>query len=489
MKSKFKFANPGIVKIIPRLADESILVDTSGDHWIWEDGGNTYKIKWDSFEFASELEELLKAFIFHRLETHSPRTVASVDAAFVRVLNKAKLARSLPWQQVHIESFVRNKELIASGGIYTFRKFYTWALGKQIEGFTPEINLLIQELSYTKGGSYDAIYLRQNTLSETDEFNLLKYIEETVVFNDRFLLQANIILQLAFELGPRPIQIYCIEQSDLEIVKSDATTYYSINLAMAKRIRSGLPEKKFRSISNGLGTKIEALIKLNNQILYYKGNSLIRNETGYKRLSSIEIGETVNSQLQLLGFNKGDSITLLRHHFAQTLADLGASAEQIAELLGHNSKVAGRAYVGATPQIAVIKTKALGKNGTYLNLMKMFLTGEAIEKEKSPKDRWVKGMVGNQYIGGIGSCGLPSDTSCPKNPVYSCYTCKKFHPFVDGVHDKVKKALQQQSQYFVDIAEKGLLIENNRSIVQLEATIAAVDSTIAKCNSILDQPS
>ena len=92
-------------------------------------------------------------------------------------------------------------------------------------------------------------------------------------------------------------------------------------------------------------------------------------------------------------------------------------------------------------------------------------------------------MVGNQYIGGVGACGLPEDTACPKNPVYACYTCAKFHPFRDGTHQEVKSGLQKQAQYFIDIAEKAMDLGHNRTFLQLERTIEAVDAVIQRIES------
>lgn len=52
----------------------------------------------------------------------------------------------------------------------------------------------------------------------------------------------------------------------------------------------------------------------------------------------------------------------------------------IAELLGHNSTVAARAYVTATPNIARIKEKALGKSPAYQRIMRSLLTGEVVRR-------------------------------------------------------------------------------------------------------------
>jgi hypothetical protein len=115
--------------------------------------------------------------------------------------------------------------------------------------------------------------------------------------------------------------------------------------------------------------------------------------------------------------------------------------------------------------------------------MSMLMTGQIIERETVGRGAWVQGMVGAQYIGGIGACGLPEHTACPKNPVYACYTCAKFHPFRDGTHQEVKEGLQKQAQYFIDIAEKAMALEHNRTFIQLERTIEAVDAVIQRIES------
>ncbi|WP_258198006.1 hypothetical protein [Pseudomonas capeferrum] len=90
-------------------------------------------------------------------------------------------------------------------------------------------------------------------------------------------------------------------------------------------------------------------------------------------------------------------------------------------------------------------------------------------------------MIDTQYIGDIGACALPVHTHCPYNPVYACYTCKKFHPFADGHHEQVKEALQREAQRFIDIAEQAGDLIRNRPLAQHQTTILAVSATIERC--------
>src|SRR5690606_15591681 len=65
-----------------------------------------------------------------------------------------------------------------------------------------------------------------------------------------------------------------------------------------------------------------------------------------------------------------------RHHVGHSLAMSGASADHIARILGHSSTVVARHYIAATPELAVIKQKALGENAAYQEMMGMILTGQ-----------------------------------------------------------------------------------------------------------------
>lgn len=289
-------------------------------------------------------------------------------------------------------------------------------------------------------------------------------------------------------MAPRPIQLHSISVEDLEVVDSanKKERYFSLWLPMAKKRNTNDIEKRYRKITAALGEKIELLVQENKRLcgeashipLFIKPLRVKNKDGDSGRLSTRDISGIICEVLQSKGFKKGDGATLLRHHLAQSLADQGASAETIAEILGHNSTLPARAYIAATPAIATIKTRALGKNKTYENIMSMLLTGKIIEKERAGKGKWVKGMVGSQYIGGIGDCGLTENTACPKNPVYACYTCAQFHPFRDGTHQEVKESLQKQVQYFIDIAEAAMDLQHNRTYLQLERTIEAVDAVI-----------
>lgn len=477
IKTEYKFINSGFFKIKSRIGDEMDSINTSDNLWIWEDLGIKRKVDWNNFDFSIDLFEIAKGFLLHRFKNVSLKSVQS-DITFFSFLSKKSFGSKFPWSKVDFIDLLSNakqERLLFN----SFKMFYSWGFKKQIRGFEKEFLDFINETKTPNYKPYAKVFLNPKYLTSADEIEILNGIDERIDLNCIEALNENILLQLSFELAPRPSQVYCLNSNDLEktLSPNNSEEYFCINLPMTKKRNTISIEKRFRKISNSLGKKIEKLINLNLEFGDENRALFVNPKTG-KRLSSVEISKIIVKKCRLLNLSQMTDPTLFRHHLAQSLADQGASAETISEILGHNSTLPARAYIASTPNIAEIKSKALGSNETYKELNSMFLTGEIIDRRKAAKERWVKGMVGSQYIGGIGACGLTENTACPKNPVYSCYTCKKFHPFIDGSHENVKENLKKQAQFFVDIAEKGLDLEHNRPVIQLERTIEAVDSVL-----------
>ncbi|OCA72580.1 hypothetical protein BBI01_07245 [Chryseobacterium artocarpi] len=241
---------------------------------------------------------------------------------------------------------------------------------------------------------------------------------------------------------------------------------------MSKKLGQITNGKRIRRISSILGKELELLISETKKVSPPTNAMFVTSYNNHVRCPCHIINRIL---LESFSFVNLGSIEL-RHHLAQSFADDGAPIEIIAEILGHNTLIASKAYIKATPKIVEIKTKALGKFEPYHKIINMLLTGEIINKPQSIEKNWVQGIVGMEYIGEIGKCNLQQ--ICPKNPIYSCYTCKKFHPFKNGDHHKVLEALEKHVQLFIDIGLKRNDIKNNRTIIQLRETITAVKTVI-----------
>ncbi|MEM4988010.1 hypothetical protein V8G57_11490 [Collimonas sp. H4R21] len=483
----YAFPNPGRAKIRVRTEDAEHYVDTTGATWKWTDSGTKYRIRWNEIRLPETVKEIAKAYIFHRLESRSPHTVGS-DASMIKDIGAIENSIVFPWTTesalaILVNLYKRDVKL----AIF-FRVFYCWCLASGKPGFSRETYFVLEETKLNISSPYQSLFLHLRYVTQEQEILVLRIIKDSYDPDDWHALRSNVLLHISFELAPRPSQLYALNAEDLEVLKipskdlaNKENEFYSLWLPMAKKRGAGIPERRPKQISTELGNKIQQLIRL-NEVLFGKNINALFLKSSRIRLSAYSISVCLIQKLEPLNLPTGGGATLLRHHLGQGLADQGAPADVIAEAMGHNSTVAARAYIAATPTIAKIKARALGKNDTYKSIMKMMLTGEIAARDDFDKERWVKGVVHTQYLVGIGGCDLPAQNHCPKNPIYSCYTCRDFHPFADGPHDKVRSALEMQAQFFIDAALKSMELDRSRVPVQLEQTLEAVDAVISRCN-------
>ncbi len=476
----YVFQGSAQVAIRTRTNDQPKYVDTRLSAWTWYDGGIAMTIDWAALQLNSELIEIGKGFMAYALEKYAPRTVV-MFADSLRFLSSTNLATGLPWKPLELttalEEFKRSRRVLVG-----FRRFYRWALDRGIKGFDSNIYLKIKDVKSDRVDPYARIFLSQSGLELDEEVRLLKRIERELLSDSWEEVQFNIVLHLGFELAPRSIQFHSLDIADFEFIEStDHEKYYTLWLPMAKKVGQRRPERRPRKVSTRLGEKISQHVSEIQRRFGSDCEPLFVSRRG-RRLSVSEIGLGLKHELLEAGIEKPNQVTmLLRHHLGQGLADQGTPADMIAELLGHNSTVAARAYVTATPNIARIKEKALGKSPSYQRIMRSLLTGEVVQRRDTIPEREIRGVIDTQYIGDIGACALPVHTHCPYNPIYACYTCKKFHPFADGRHEQVKEALQREAQRFIDMAEQAGDLIHNRPLAQHQTTILAVSATIERC--------
>lgn len=476
----YVFEGPAQVAIRTRTNDQPKYVDTRLSIWTWYDGGLAMKIDWTALQFSSELMAVSKSFMAYALEKYAPGT-AKMFADSLQVLSRTKLANGLPWDKtlliIVLEDLKKSRHDLVG-----FRRFYRWAVDRGIKGFDLNTYLTIKDTKSARVDPYARIFLSQSGFDLDEEVRLLKRIERALPTGPWEGAQLNLMLLMGFELGPRAIQFHSLDITDFEFIEStNHEKYYTLWLPMAKKVGQRRPERRPRKVTTRLGEKISRHVSEIQRRFGSKCEPLFVNPKG-KRLSVAEICSGLKQELREAGIDKPNQVTmLLRHHLGQGLADQGTPADMIAELLGHNSTVAARAYVTATPNIARIKEKALGKSPAYQRIMRSLLTGEVVQRRDTAAERAIRGVIDTQYIGDIGACALPVHTHCPYNPVYACYTCKKFHPFADGRHEQVKEALQREAQRFIDIAEQAGDLIHNRPLAQHQTTILAVSATIERC--------
>jgi len=136
--------------------------------------------------------------------------------------------------------------------------------------------------------------------------------------------------------------------------------------------------------------------------------------------------------------------TDLRHTAAQRLVDAGASADQLAEFMTHNSLLPGNVYFESSPTQAHRVNQALAISPIYSKIETVYRTKTINKKAliSLPEDQQIGGAPHGIAISGIGACEL-GQSMCSKSPVLSCYGCRKFLAVHDpDIHESVVDSLR-----------------------------------------------
>lgn len=141
---------------------------------------------------------------------------------------------------------------------------------------------------------------------------------------------------------------------------------------------------------------------------------------------------------------KAWTATDMRHTSAQRLVDAGSSHIGVSEFMGHASLKTANVYFETSPTQAQRVNEALAISPIYASVAEVART-KTIDIEAllgMPSDHQIGGVPHGIPIAGIGACSS-GQSLCSRNPVLSCYTCRRFMPLRDaGVHNRVVESLR-----------------------------------------------
>lgn len=143
--------------------------------------------------------------------------------------------------------------------------------------------------------------------------------------------------------------------------------------------------------------------------------------------------------------------SLFRHNVGHSMAMNGASAAEIAYILGHSTLVVAERYIAATPEMADIREAALGSNPVFKSMMALMLTGNLIQSNEW-KGRRVAACIGGKLHYHLGGCSY-EENICPFSQGRACYGCLFFNPFDDGEHTEVLDSLNDEIAEIRNIAD------------------------------------
>ena len=425
-----------------------------------DDGDTRLIVKWLIYKCLASYSVTVSKICF-RLFVNRGWTLG--DLALPAIYEKLELSRS--------EKDGYNINYFAAIKLVTNFFISNDAPGTEIEDLF-ELEQQTPGMSINVAGYYD-MEVRLSPLED-------QFIQMHTTHDAKFMMRLSyaelrdfVILRLCYEIGLRPIQLFRLSKDSFQSVNGQ---YFSILRPWAKKGRKNDYKKGTDrlAISPELGRVITELIARQN----HYSVQLLQKEDGTDFIRNNGV-TSINNTLIRWGADESHKTPYdFRHNMAHRMVMAGSSASEVAYMLGHDSLLAARHYIAASPSISALREKALARNGTY-GAMVALHTGE-LALPDNWQEKEVLGRVGEDLATGIGGCDA---TDCEYVPVYNCYGCQNFHPFEDGNHDAVLAALRTEVLKIIVISDSTRQSGMNPAMTQLEGTMEQVKAVMSRCRN------
>ncbi|WP_261886149.1 site-specific integrase [Vibrio pomeroyi] len=303
------------------------------------------------------------------------------------------------------------------------------------------------------------------------------------------VLRDCIIIGIVYYTGARPVQINKMAGGDYVVdTENKRGMRYSLLVPYAKktkltidRIRVAIPEELGKLVSlykylSGIGDE-EPLFSSKVSTVKMVDKSI---KSMLLKFSPKDIQEAVWTDGYVLPVYPA---SLFRHNVGHSMAMNGASAPEIAYIMGQSTFTVADRYIAATPEISDIREQALGRNPVFKNMLALMLTGNLILSNEW-QDRRVAASIGGKLHHHIGGCNY-EENICPFSQGRGCYGCLYFMPFIDGNHQAVLNSFFDELDEIRNVADDaGLLhhplmtelVRRKDHVVQVMARIKMVKS-------------
>ncbi|MGR5243364.1 hypothetical protein ACP3VU_01035 [Vibrio sp. PNB23_22_6] len=263
------------------------------------------------------------------------------------------------------------------------------------------------------------------------------------------------VLGLSFANGPRPQQFAMLKGGSVKLIAANHKTalkLYEVAVPLAKQNTTPMGGPKI-TLSQEIGLLID---EYKHRFGIGDDDALFPYDGDVVNTSSLQIHKALNEALLFIQpdkikekikrnemhhpiYNTYD----FRHNIGHSMAMSGASAEEIAMVLGHTTTVAAQYYIMSTPEMALLKHKVLGHNPVWKDMMGLLLTGY-LTNESEWSGKTVSGMLKGKLLHCIGGCNRLQD-KCHLTQVRSCYGCFYFRPFKNlNKHETVLELITRE---------------------------------------------
>ncbi len=470
---------PGLPSILRYYDDfddvvRTIQSPTSLDRWPLEFDGR--KVSLDFTFFSGDAVDLGKLWMADQLQHNSPSTAYNynytIRAVPTTLLHELVLATPSSirdcWSQLfaHPDCYRGAMEAVRS----LLRCMCAFGIGAWSENWVD----LLGALPAKAVDKYHAVRVGDVFLSFDEEGTLIELIDgvveslhaSTESVTTQCLIEVAALI-CSFQFGMRAKQIALITIADVKAIPSGPHVHVHFRRVKQK---NGAAFGMVRRVKQDWTPIFVELLARHNASGSAPTERFLSND------SVAEVAHLISNLTErVLPQRRG--ATDLRHSAAQRMVDAGATADELAEFLGHAHTDTSGVYFNHSPTQAERVNKALAISPIYQAITRIahdrFISVDELSRLK--EDQQIAGIPHGLPISGIGGCGI-GQPSCRKNPIMSCYGCRKFMPSRDlAVHRQVESDLRNVVLQFV---ETSLGETRSPAYVQLARTIEEVQQVV-----------
>ncbi|MBE3683275.1 hypothetical protein [Vibrio parahaemolyticus] len=449
-----KMSLPSVMEITQASEFDTHFVQTKSDHWEYVRLGREHV---EIFNLDKDRNKLLKLISVKYTESHM------APLGTVRFSTLKKLLREL--DSISFSEFKRHLEVLSKSGKAMDFFILKSATRTLIRLGLPRFDIDDEdELLRVAVPNVSDPFLRYQEVEDTMPTHLKSLIANRLVeFSTREGLQSlsdeeikNLsILGLSFNIGPRPQQFAMMKGLSVKLLAANHKTSlkrYEVAVPLAKQPTVPVDEPKV-AISQEIGGIIDEYKK---RFGLGDNDPLFPYDSDISSPSSKVIHHALNDALLFIQPDETkEKIRLnkmhrpiytaydFRHNVGHSMAMAGASAEEIAMVLGQTTTVAAQFYIMSTPDLALLKHKSLGQNPVWKDMIGLLLTGYLTD-ESEWFGKKVSGMIKGKLILRVGGCNR-TQSKCHLAKVRSCYGCFYFRPFTNlHKHEVVLDIISQE---------------------------------------------
>ena len=458
--------------------DRILRFDATSKEIILHDDGKTFKYDLAPLsEFQSGVVVLITA---HLLQSGDPSSAKIwLNQIFV-LMGRATpkilsfLADHTPQTIQGVWSTVLLPEFTHANEANCLKKVLHCFCRESVGRWAPPYHSMVSNLPSPRQDPFAIVRSGECFIPVADQKAIYSFIDETaksLSSNDsadlRSLIDATAIIfadQHAFRCGT----IARIKVADVRVHKGGVV---HITAAVIKKQRNSQRIHITRKVRQEWAQIVRALLELRD-----KDDTATDPNRKLLGLTPDEVTRCIANRTESLTGTRWTA-TDFRHTSAQRQVDMGASADELADFMQHNSILVGNVYFDQSPNQAKLVNDALAISPIYSVLPEIHRT-RTIDKRALmgiPEERQIGGMPHGSPIAGIGACDS-SQSLCQKNPVLSCYGCRKFLAVSDvKIHQRVVDTLRK---VVMDFFKAGLGDERSPAYLQLKRTISMAQAFV-----------